>query len=87
MGFDAALFAPNNAVTSTFGLAPYVTPGLSSGERAAPPPRRRQPQPRSADAGCNVAATSRRLTRNVGGAGRNIFVNIKGARSGHGTVP
>ena len=41
--------------------------------------------PKSAEAGRNVAATSRRRTRNVGGAGRNIFVNVKGARSGHGT--
>ncbi|HJT91754.1 MAG TPA: hypothetical protein VJ777_07395 [Mycobacterium sp.] len=41
--------------------------------------------PKPAEVGGNVAATPRRRTRNVGGAGRNILVNIKGARSGHGT--
>ena len=69
------------------GLAPCVTPGLSSGERAAPPPgdaslspgRRTPVATLRPHAGCTRATLEER-------AG-NIFVNIKGARSGHGTVP
>jgi hypothetical protein len=62
-GLRRCTIGGNNALTSTFGPTSCVTPGLFSGERAAPHPGDARLVPKSAEAGGNVAATSRRRTR------------------------
>ena len=84
-GIRRCTIGRNNALTSTFGPSSCVTPDSPAADGPLLHPGDAHIVPKSAEPDRNVAATSRRRTSNVGGAGRNILVNVKGARSGHGT--
>jgi hypothetical protein len=62
-----------------------LTSGLSSGDGTLLHTGDARLVPKSEVVGGNVAAASRRRTRNVEERAATFFVNVKGARSDHGT--
>ncbi len=85
MCFRRCTIGRNNALTSTFGPPPAFRPDSPAANGPLLHPGDARLVPKSAEPGGNVAATSFPRTRTVAGTGRNIFVNIEGARSGYGT--